>query len=83
MSFKKNRPGKRMTKLQRSNAAHQRLRDKHKTGFFKRDPNSIVKYIYHGNVGLEQKRLGRVLSLSEKKDEYANARETSRIYRKF
>ena len=70
--------GRGMTKLQRSNAAHERLRDKHKVGYFKRDATSATKYVYHGNVGLEQKRLGRILTPSEKKDEYENARELSR-----
>ena len=66
-------------RLERSNSAHDRLRKKNAVGNAKHIFDNVVKYTYHGNVRLEQKRLGRLLTSSEKKEEYANAVDCARL----
>ena len=65
--------------LERSNSAHERLRKKNAVGNAKHVFDNVVKYTYHGTVHLEQKRLGRLLSSSEKKAEYVNAVDYARL----
>ena len=75
MAFKKKSYGRGMSKLQRSNAAHERLRDKNGYGYVKGDMVRGSKYLYHGSVCSEQTRLGRVLTPKEKSAEFSKARE--------
>ncbi len=63
-----------MTKLQRSNLAHQRLVKKHErirlSTKGREHDISFLKSTYHSRVGYTQAKIGRVLSPSEKKKAY-------------
>lgn len=68
MAFKKKGRGKKLSKLERSNRAHERLRKMHddlskKTNW----GNHYVKGDYHWLVKNEQSTLGRILTKNEKR----------------
>lgn len=84
MAFKKKSSGRGMSKLQRSNAAHERISNKNGYGYVQGDYDSTVKYRYHRDVIYEQSKLKRVLSKNEKKSIYSDAKDkASSCVRKF
>ena len=74
MAFKKKSRGKKLSKLERSNRAHERLRKMHldlskKTNW----GNHYEKSDYHWLVKNEQSKCGRILTKNEKRGLFEKA----------